>query len=313
MRPRRKRSVTIVLDVGLMAVAAAALTIAFAPVETPGPEPRTLQLLVVLDGLRPDYVIPRLMPRLSRLADDGVRFTKHHSVFPTVTRVNASSIATGAYPERHGLLGNSVYFPRVDPAAGLDTSNRDHLLRIQESEASLLDVPDLGSIFSAEGRTVLVASSGSTGSAYLLNHRAGSAGTKGGILHTEYTSPPELHARLVERLGAPPPAAEPDAGRNRWIVDALLEVGLDHFRPDVVILWLSDPDSHRSRARDRRAAIGRRAAAGRRRARSTARRARAPRAAHQRLRHLRPRLLHSPRGPRRRVDLRQVPRYDRRR
>ena len=183
------------------------------------------------------------MPRLSRLADDGVRFTKHHSVFPTVTRVNASSIATGAYPERHGLLGNAVFFPRVDPKAGLDTSNRDHLLRIQESEARLLDVPDLGSIFGAEGRTVLVASSGSTGSAYLLNHRAGSAGTKGGILHTEYTSPPELHARVVERLGAPPPAAEPDAGRNRWIVDALLEVGLDQFRPDVVILWLSDPDS----------------------------------------------------------------------
>ncbi len=238
---RRKRSMAIILGVALSAVVT--LTIAFAPVETRGVEPRTLQLLVVLDGLRPDYVIPRLMPRLNRLADDGVRFTKHHSVFPTVTRVNASSIATGAYPERHGLLGNAVFFPRVDPKAGLDTSNREHLLRIQQSETSLLDVPDLGSIFSAAGRTVLVASSGSTGSAYLLNHRAGSAGTKGGILHTEYTSPPELHARLVERLGAPPPAAEPDAGRNRWIVDALLEVGLDHFRPDVVILWLSDPDS----------------------------------------------------------------------
>jgi arylsulfatase A-like enzyme len=238
---RRKRSSAIVL--GVVLTTAVALTIAFAPFETRAAEPRTLHLLVVLDGLRPDYVIPRLMPRLSRLADDGVRFTKHHSVFPTVTRVNASSIATGAYPERHGILGNAVFFPRVDPKAGLDTSNRDHLLRIQQSEASLLDVPDLGSIFSAEGRAVLVASSGSTGSAYLLNHRAGSAGTRGGILHTEYTSPPELHARVVERLGAPPPAAEPDAGRNRWIVDALLEVGLDHFRPEVVILWLSDPDS----------------------------------------------------------------------
>ena len=136
MRPRRNLSAAVVLDVGLMAAAAAALMIAFAPVETRGAEPRTLQLVVVLDGLRPDYVIPRLMPRLSRLADDGVRFAKHHSVFPTVTRVNASSIATGAYPERHGLLGNAVFFPRVDPTTGLDTSNRDHLLRIQESEAT---------------------------------------------------------------------------------------------------------------------------------------------------------------------------------
>jgi predicted AlkP superfamily pyrophosphatase or phosphodiesterase len=238
---RRKCSNAIILVVGLSV--AVALPIVFAPVETRAAEPRTLQLLVVLDGLRPDYVIPRLMPRLSQLADDGVRFTNHHSVFPTVTRVNASSIATGAYPERHGLLGNAVFFPHVDPKAGLDTSNRNHLLRIQESEATLLDVPDLGSILSAAGRTLLVASAGSTGSSYLLNHRTGSPGMKGGILHTEYTSPPELHARLVERLGAPPREAQPDAGRNRWIVDALLQVGLDHFRPEVVILWLSDPDT----------------------------------------------------------------------
>jgi predicted AlkP superfamily pyrophosphatase or phosphodiesterase len=156
--PRRKPGATSFLCVAISV--AAALTLSLTQAQTPRPEPRTLQLLVVLDGLRPDYVIPRLMPRLSRLADDGVRFTNHHSVFPTVTRVNAPSIATGAYPERHGLLGNAVFFPRVDPKAALDTSNRDHLLRIQESESRLLDVPDLGSILSAEGRTLLVASAG---------------------------------------------------------------------------------------------------------------------------------------------------------
>ena len=221
--------------VSSIAVTPTALTTASAEAQPAAREPQTLQLLVVLDGLRPDYVIPRLMPRLSRLADDGVRFEKHHSVFPTVTRVNAASIATGAYPERHGLLGNAVYFPRVDPGAVLDTSSRDDLLRIQESEGTVLEVPDLGSIFNAAGRTVLVASSGSTGAAFLLNH-------SGAILHLAYTSPPELHARLVERLGPVPPEAQPNAGQNRWIVDALLQVGLEHFHPDVVILWLSDPD-----------------------------------------------------------------------
>jgi predicted AlkP superfamily pyrophosphatase or phosphodiesterase len=49
-------------------------------------------LLIVLDGLRPDYVTPSVMPNLHALGQRGVVFANHHSVFPTVTRVNASSI-----------------------------------------------------------------------------------------------------------------------------------------------------------------------------------------------------------------------------
>ena len=70
------------------------------------------QLLVIFDGLRPDYVTHEVMPNLYAFGQRGIVFTSHHSVFPTVTRVNTSSISTGSYPERHGLLGNSVFFPR---------------------------------------------------------------------------------------------------------------------------------------------------------------------------------------------------------
>src|SRR5947208_2454315 len=70
-------------------------------------EPRR-HLLIVVDGLRPDYVSADVMPNLTALAGRGVVFGRHHSVYPTVTRVNASSFSTGAYPERHGLLGNTV-------------------------------------------------------------------------------------------------------------------------------------------------------------------------------------------------------------
>src|SRR6058998_2136329 len=80
---------------------------------TPPKEPRR-QLLIVVDGLRPDYVTPDVMPNLTALGKRGVVFNRHHSVYPTVTRVNAASISTGAYPETHGLLGNAVFFPSVD-------------------------------------------------------------------------------------------------------------------------------------------------------------------------------------------------------
>src|SRR5471032_2776080 len=88
------------------------------------------QLLIVVDGLRPDYVTPDVMPNLYALGQRGVVFANHHSVFPTVTRVNASSISTGAYPERHGLLGNTVFFPQVDANRFLDTSDKANLLKI---------------------------------------------------------------------------------------------------------------------------------------------------------------------------------------
>ncbi len=70
-------------------------------------------LIIVIDGLRPDYVTPTVMPTLAALRDGGFSGENHHAVVPTVTRVNASSIATGSYPRTHGMLGNSLYVPRV--------------------------------------------------------------------------------------------------------------------------------------------------------------------------------------------------------
>ena len=71
------------------------------------------QLVIVVDGLRPDYVTPEVMPRLAGLGQRGIVFSAHHAVFPTVTRVNASTFVTGTYPEAHGILGNTIYIPRV--------------------------------------------------------------------------------------------------------------------------------------------------------------------------------------------------------
>src|SRR5207244_2527642 len=88
------------------------------------------QLLVIFDGLRPDYVTPDVMPNLYAFGQRGIVFTNHHSVFPTVTRVNTSSISTGSYPERHGLLGNSVFFPQIDPTRFQDTSDRSAMVRV---------------------------------------------------------------------------------------------------------------------------------------------------------------------------------------
>ncbi len=196
-------------------------------------------LLIVLDGLRPDYVTPQVMPALHALGQRGVVMTRHHAVYPTVTRVNAASISTGAYPEAHGLMGNSVFFPAVDPGSFLGTSDRANLLQVEASGSPLLTATTLGEVLETVGQRLLVASSGSSGSSYLLNHTV--AG--GAILHYEYGIPDTLHVEALARLGPVPDADTPNHARNRWIVDAFLDVALPEVDPAVTVLWLSDPDT----------------------------------------------------------------------
>jgi arylsulfatase A-like enzyme len=203
----------------------------------PDSPPAARHLLILIDGLRPDYVTPDVMPNLTALGKRGVVFTRHHSVFPTVTRVNASSISTGAYPETHGLLGNSVFFPKVNPTAFLDTSDRGNLLKIADAEGQLLTAPTLGGSLQAAGRRMLVVSSGSTGSAFLNNHTL--AG--GAILHYQYALPETL-ADNMKTLGPAPPENAP-TDLDRYAVDAFLKVGIPEVDPTVTVMWLSGLDT----------------------------------------------------------------------
>jgi arylsulfatase A-like enzyme len=205
-------------------------------------EPQTpnKHLLLVLDGLRPDYVTDDVMPNLYALSKRGTVFTNHHAVYPTVTRVNASSISTGSYPERHGILGNSVFFPRVEPGRFLDTGQRADLERIlNDQDGVLLTATTLGEALAARGRKLLAVGAGTTGSVFLLNHKV----SGGAILHTDYSLPESLHKRIVTEFGPPPPEAHPNDPRNRRAVESFLKIGLPAINPSVSIMWLSDPDT----------------------------------------------------------------------
>jgi len=195
-------------------------------------------LVIVVDGLRPDFVTPALMPRLARLGDRGIVFRAHHSVYPTVTRVNAATFVTGVYPEAHGLLGNTVYVPAVSPTRTLDTGSRANLEAIAQADGPLLTSPSLGEILPKAGRKILAVGAGTSGAAFLLNHTVGT----GAIVHPEFTRPADLGARVLESLGPAPPSAMPNDAQNRYAVDAYLKMGLEQIRPDLTMMWISDPD-----------------------------------------------------------------------
>ena len=196
-------------------------------------------LLIVMDGLRPDYVNPRLMPHLYTLSREGVVFEKHHAAFPTVTRVNASTIVTGTYPDRHGIVDNSVYFPEIEPDKTLSTGSRGDLEKVHaQTGGNLLTAETLGELLARQGKKTGVFSSGSSGSAFLLNHKF----PNGVVVNSGFILPESLAATLLPRMGEEPPDASPNRERNARIVSTYLDYGLKDLDAELSIIWISDPD-----------------------------------------------------------------------
>jgi len=62
-------------------------------------------VIMMIDGLDPDYLETCPAPNLEQLARDGFK-VKAKAVMPTVTNVNNVSLVTASYPEEHGIASN---------------------------------------------------------------------------------------------------------------------------------------------------------------------------------------------------------------
>src|SRR4029079_9569381 len=65
-------------------------------------------VIAMSDGFGTDYLEASDMPALKGLMARGFSKTAR-GVMPSVTNVNNASIACGAWPEEHGITGNSFY------------------------------------------------------------------------------------------------------------------------------------------------------------------------------------------------------------
>ena len=66
-------------------------------------------VLISLDGFRWDYVQRFKPPHLTAFIDSGVKAQSLIPAFPSKTFPNHYSIATGMYPDKHGIIGNTFY------------------------------------------------------------------------------------------------------------------------------------------------------------------------------------------------------------
>jgi predicted AlkP superfamily pyrophosphatase or phosphodiesterase len=107
----RRLGAALVVILGVLVAAAAAQ----------GPAP--MVLMISIDGLRPDYVTAAdthglKIPALRRFVAEGAFADGVEGVIPTVTYPSHTTLITGVWPAKHGILSNTIFEPlRTGPAA----------------------------------------------------------------------------------------------------------------------------------------------------------------------------------------------------
>lgn len=201
-------------------------------------------LIVNIDALRPEFVTRELMPNLTAFAARGVSYANSHSTFFTETRVNQSTVVTGCLPRRHGVVANKFVADAVSPGRVLNTGIEAEIAAaFTRAGGRLFDVPTLPDLLAASGLTYASLSAGTPGGGRLINYSADRHGTfRLAMRAPEACHPPNTWETIVGRFGELPAQDKP---LKDWItraVDIYLGYVEPEHQPDVMLLWLCEPD-----------------------------------------------------------------------
>ena len=225
-------------------------------------------ILMVWDGLRPDLVNEQDTPNLYALQQRGVRFEHHHSIFPTVTMVNAAALATGGDPGTSGILGDSMYLaPVLDPGkvdsipglppAGvqpIDIENSHYLAALDGPEAfngHLLGLEAIGAQVRSAGGYVAVI--GKRGPSFLFDGKDAASADKGAANYLFVADDMASPANAEAALATAPPIKRMDlpsvGARDAWFAQLVTDRALPDAkraaadgRSAFVVFWQHNPD-----------------------------------------------------------------------
>ena len=196
-------------------------------------------LVIGADGLRPDLFDRATMPNLATLEAAGTRFADHHAVYPSHTRVNMSTLTSGATPGRHGIVANTMQVDGATEDHIIDTSNYQHLDALDMfSDGKALFTPTFRRPACRPGRAGAVAGTGSSGSNVLWTRNDRSR-----IINTNSAYGIADLYDLREKLGEIPEIGWPQTERLHYATRAVTDILLDDPRNRVIVLWLSEPDA----------------------------------------------------------------------
>jgi hypothetical protein len=227
-------------------------------------------ILFVPDGLRSAMVSMDTAPALASLAQEGVRFTNSHSVYPTLTMPNAAALATGHYPGDTGVFGNSFLLAFALSSAGgsrIPQIENDAVLGEigEEMQGSFVRQPTLLALARRAGYST--AAIGKLGPTLMQDHSArdgrstilidDATGTPNGV-----PLAPDVAAAIAAAglAAATPPRGEngragtyetpgtltANVTQQNWLVDVATRVLLPLFKtrgkPFAMVYWSRDPD-----------------------------------------------------------------------
>src|SRR5277367_6646471 len=217
-------------------------------------------VLMVWDGLRPDLVTQRDTPNLFRLAREGARFDKHHSIFPTLTMVNATALATGAPPGVNGLEGNNFYLaPSAESPKGeiVGAEGARAILNLNGAGAykgRLIGLDTIAQEVEREGGYTAVI--GKQGPTSVFDNRVTTIANGKDVVGAPYkdylfASEDFVATSSSDKITVPPESKTAVADEQRDLYFARLAVenalpeakrAADAGRPALVVFWQHNPD-----------------------------------------------------------------------
>jgi len=206
--------------------------------ETPRFDDRHI-VVVVWDGMRPDFVSEETTPTLWKLAREGVTFRNHHPVYPSATMVNGTALVTGVYPGKNGVIANYEYRPEIDRKRSISVESPTVVSRGDEvSGGKYISVPTITDLIQRAGGRTVIASAKTVG--LLLDRHAGNGLAKNCVtFFAGQTVPTGAVAPFVTALGPFPSAhLQHDAWTTKVVTDLLWKDGV----PALSVIWLGEPD-----------------------------------------------------------------------
>ena len=196
-------------------------------------------VLVVWDGMRPDFVTEQNTPALWKLAREGVTFRNHHAAYPSATMVNGTAMVTGVYPGKSGIIANHVYRPDIDPHHAVDVELAPVVEKGDElSGGKYIAVPTIAELLQRAGARSVIAAAKTVG-LLLDRHPNDSGANNSATLFAGKALPKAALALITEKLG-PFPAAR--LQHDSWTTKAVIDVLWKDGFPALSILWLGEPD-----------------------------------------------------------------------
>jgi arylsulfatase A-like enzyme len=204
-------------------------------------------VVMVWDGMRPDFVTPQYTPTLWALAREGVFFKNHHPVFPSSTEVNGTALATGAYPNHSGIMANNDYRPELSFMGSIATEGLDNIRRADLlTGGRYLLYPTLAETIQQAGYPTIVAG---TKPVVILHDRWAKRRTEAqadsAVVFAGQTIPKALLKQLEEGAGGKFPTynSTPNTEKDTWTTRAVIEGLWKTGVPMYTLIWLYDPDS----------------------------------------------------------------------